>query len=100
MKTATTNAIVKPSAFKLLSGEANHASYVWRSEVAKRSFCKRCGVQCFGSGHLDALGGDFVSVNLNCLDGVDVNALKIVHWDGRHDNWQAGARATHWPLSA
>jgi len=100
MKTASTNAIVKPNAFTLLSDEAKLSSYVWRSETAKRSFCKRCGVHCFGRGHLEQLGGDFVSVNLNCLDDADVNLLKVVHWDGRHDNWQAGPRPEPWPVQA
>jgi hypothetical protein len=44
------------------------------------------------------LGGDFVSVNLNCIDGFDASQTKLVHWDGRHDNWSAGTRATPWPI--
>jgi len=45
------------------------------------------------------VGGDYVSVNLNCLDDIDPSALAIVHWDGRHNNWQAGPRPTPWPIS-
>jgi hypothetical protein len=56
-----------------------------------------CGVHCFARGHLDVLGGDYVSVNLNALDGVDVDDGKVVYWDGRHDNWQAGPRNKPWP---
>jgi hypothetical protein len=37
-------------------------------------------------------------VNLNCLDDADPNALKVAHWDGRHDNWQAGPRDAPWPM--
>jgi len=100
MKIAQTGLIVKPSAFKLLSGEESLERYSWGMKVSTRHFCKHCGVHCIGVGHLKELGGDFVSVNLNCLDDFDVNALSVVHWDGRHNNWMAGPRSTPWPLEA
>jgi hypothetical protein len=65
-----------------------------------RAICARCHSYCFGKGHLDMLGGDFVSVNLNCIDGFDVSKTELVHWDGRHDNWQAGPRPSPWPVAA
>ena len=34
----------------------------------------------------------------NALDGVDPHTLPLRHWDGRHDNWQAGSRDQQWPL--
>jgi len=34
------------------------------------------------------------SDNLNCLDDVDPNALKL----GHHDNWRAGVRDQPWPI--
>jgi hypothetical protein len=97
-KTGTTGTNVKPEAFTLLAGEEALSAYEWGHRVSRRFFCKHCGVQVFARGHLDVLGGDFVSVNLNCLDDVDPGALKVVYWDGRHDNWQAGPRETPWPV--
>lgn len=99
-KIASIGAIVKPAAFTLLSGEDSLSSYEWGAKVARRRFCKHCGVHCFGQGHLDVLGGDFVSINLNCLDDFDLSRIKLSYWDGRHDNWQAGMRSTPWPISA
>jgi hypothetical protein len=55
-------------------------------------------VHCFGSGHLAELGGDFVSINYNTLDDVDPLDVKVSYWDGRHDNWQAGARDNPWRI--
>jgi hypothetical protein len=97
---AQTGAIVHPSAFRLLSGEESLSRYQWGAQISTRHFCKHCGIHCFGQGHLAEIGGDFVSVNLNCIDDLDVNELKIVYWDGRHDNWQAGPRSTPWPRSS
>jgi len=99
-KTAVTGAIVKPHAFRLVTGEDRRGSYRWGHQVSTRFFCRHCGIHCYGAGHLAEIGGDFVSVNLNCLDDFDVNVLDVVHWDGRHDNWEGGPRSTPWPLLA
>jgi hypothetical protein len=99
-KTAVTGAIVKPDAFRLVAGQDSLGGYQWGAKVSTRHFCKRCGIQCFGAGYLEVIGGDFVSVNLNALDDFDVSLLDIVHWDGRHDNWMNGPRSTPWPLLA
>ncbi|HUS33095.1 MAG TPA: GFA family protein [Kofleriaceae bacterium] len=94
-----TGVIMKPDAFRLLSGEGDLSGYVWGGKISTRHFCKHCGVQCFGKGHLDVLGGDFVSVNVNALEGVEVHEVPLIHFDGRHDNWQAGARDKPWPIA-
>jgi hypothetical protein len=97
-KVGGTGAIVKPDAFHLVEGEESLGEYRWGAKISTRFFCKACGVHCFGRGHLDVLGGDYVSVNLNTLDDVDLLGVKVVHWDGRHDNWMAGPRDAPWPL--
>lgn len=90
--------IVKPAAFRLLTSEGHLSYYEWASKVAKRYFCKTCGVHVFGKGHLEQIGGDFVSINFNTLDDIDPIDVKVTYWDGRNDNWQAGDRETPWPL--
>jgi hypothetical protein len=40
-----------------------------------------------------------VSVNWNCLDAIDVSKVRIVYWDGRHNNWASGPRNEPWPSS-
>lgn len=99
-KIASVGAIVTPSAFVLVSGEDSLSTYEWGGKIGQRKFCKHCGVHCFAPGHLDVLGGDYVSVNLNCLDDFDLSAAKLAYWDGRHNNWQAGPRPAPWPVSA
>ena len=66
-----TGGIVKPAAFKLLSGEADTSTYEWGAKIARRHFCKHCGVHCFAKGFLAEVGGDYVSINLNTLDDID-----------------------------
>jgi hypothetical protein len=97
-KVGTLGAIVKPDAFKLLAGEEHLSTYEWGAKISKRFFCKHCGIHCFGRGYLAEVGGAYVSVSYNCLDGVELGDLKVAYWDGRHDNWYAGTRDTPWPI--
>jgi hypothetical protein len=99
-KIGAPGANVKPSAFSLLSGKESLSEYQWGPKISRRFFCKQCGIHCFARGHLAELGGDYVSVNFNCLDDIDLVDVKLTYWDGRHNNWEAGSRGTPWPISA
>ena len=90
-------AIVKPEAL-VVRGEEHCATYRWGGMTATRYFCKHCGVTCFLRGHLDVLGGDYVSVSLDALDDIDPSEVTVAYFDGRHDNWMAGTRPTPWPI--
>jgi hypothetical protein len=97
-KTAIMGSIVKPEAFRLLAGEESLGEYVWGGKISRRFFCTHCGIHCFARGYLEVVGGDYVSINLNTLDGVDPAALPVIYWDGRHNNWEAGPRPSPWPV--
>src|SRR4051812_19733457 len=90
--------IVKPEAFELLAGEESLSAYEWGGKVSRRYFCKHCGVHCFARGHLAEIGGDFVAICFNTVDGIEFRDLKVVYWDGRNNNWEAGPRDTPWPI--
>ena len=99
-KLGATGVVLKPSAFRLVSGEGSLSSYGKDDSPNRRYFCKHCGIVLFGKGDLPQLGGAFVSVNVNSLDDVELSTLQIGYWDGRHDNWEAGPRPTPWPVFA
>jgi hypothetical protein len=88
----------KPAQLRVLAGEATMGLYEWGMKVGQRYFCKTCGAHPFSRGNLPQLGGAFVSINVNCLDDVDPSTLTVRHWDGRHNNWQAGMRDERWPF--
>lgn len=90
-KTRAWLAMVKPGAFKLVSGESELSDYQFGSNSMHHLFCRTCGVRPFGKGHLDVLGGDFYAVNVACLDGVDPRELaeaKVRYSNGMNNDWQ------------
>jgi hypothetical protein len=81
---------VKPGAFRLIAGEDALSDYQFGTHSMHHLFCRHCGIRPFGRGHVDALGGDFVSINLACLDDVDPGELiaaPVRMMDGRNNNW-------------
>lgn len=89
-KSRAWNAMVKPDAFKLLTGEAVLGDYQFNTLQGHNHFCRTCGVQVFARGDIPEVGGAFVTVKLATLDGVsdeELAACPIVYADGRANNW-------------
>jgi len=68
-------ALIKPSAFRLLSGDSDLADVQFGPMVGCNRFCRYCGIRTFGRGHLAKLGGDFYAINLATVDD-SVDALQ------------------------
>lgn len=81
--------MAKPAAFRLLAGETDLVK--WRPAKGPGGFCKHCGVAAFAFGDAAEWNdGDYVSVNVACLDGLTpemLEAIPIVYLDGLHNTW-------------
>lgn len=77
--------IVPKSRFRLLSGEADLATYTFNTHVARHRFCKHCGIKPF---YIARSNPDGIDVNANCLEPRPTD-MTIVDFDGR--NWEQHA---------
>jgi hypothetical protein len=97
-KTRAWSATVKPSAVRVLEGEESLSDYRFGTNRVHHFFCRHCGVRPFAKGTVDPLG-EFYSLALHCIDGVDPEDLLAapVHYsDGRRDDWgRAPAEVRH-----
>lgn len=65
--------------------------FILRDPDHHQLFCTRCGVHCFHKLRKEILGGEFWSVQISCLDGVDpdeIREFKVRYSDGRNDNYR------------
>lgn len=83
--------IVPASRFRLLQGQDAITTYTFNTGVAQHLFCKQCGVKSF---YVPRSNPDGFSVNVRCLDNVELSDVSIEAFDGR--NWEnAGASLAH-----
>ena len=89
-KTRNWNVIVKPDAFRLLSGEQSLSDYQFGSNQGHHLICKTCGVRTFERGYVEQIGGHFVSIKLGSLDDADAVELAeapVKYSNGRDNAW-------------
>jgi hypothetical protein len=66
----------------LLTSEDNLSTYTFNKHVIKHRFCKACGIHPFAEG-TDPKGNKTAAINIRCLEGIDLEALPVQHFDGR-----------------
>ena len=80
--------VVPPEQFELLQGEGAITTYTFGSGVARHTFCGTCGIHAFYTPRSEP---DKVSVNVRCLEGIDVSQLQPSRlFDGQ--NWEQAMR--------
>jgi hypothetical protein len=55
--------------------------YQFNRGAIHHPFCKTCGIESYAYGKSQG-GRDMVMLNVRCLDGVDVDHLKLKKFDG------------------
>jgi hypothetical protein len=73
---------VGPEAMQLNTPDGNAASYRFNRHVINHRFCATCGIHTHGEG-VDPAGNRVVAINLRCLEGIELEAIPVHHYDGR-----------------
>ena len=70
------------SQFALRSGTDDLSDYLFNKKTIHHLFCRQCGVASYARGTAPD-GSEIIAINVRCLDGVDVGALKTTPFDGK-----------------
>lgn len=75
-------AFAPEAALTLEKGEDALTDYRFNKRVIAHLFCSTCGISSFGRGAMPD-GTKMVAVNVRCLDGIDLDAVKRKPFNGR-----------------
>jgi hypothetical protein len=81
-KTGTVLTFVPAARFELVRGQDALADYQFGKKRIHHLFCSRCGIRSFARG-TGPDGREMVAVNVRCLEGADMGAVKVEPFDGR-----------------
>jgi hypothetical protein len=83
-KSGAIMAFVPGSQLRQTAGHDALIDYQFGKKSIHHTFCRTCGVRCFSTGS-GSDGAEWSSVNVRCLDGVDVHTLTITQqYDGKN----------------
>lgn len=68
--------------FKLIAGQDELKDYQFNKHIIHHYFCGNCGVESFGAG-IGPDGKEMRAINARCLEGVEVESLKLTPFNGR-----------------
>jgi hypothetical protein len=73
---------VTPENFKVVSGGEGLDDYQFNKKVVHHFLCPDCGIESFARGKAPD-GKEMVAINVRCLDGVEIGAIKLTPFNGR-----------------
>ena len=80
-RTGTLMWFVGRAQLRLHTPDDTLATYLFNRHVIRHRFCPVCGIHPFGE-DTDPAGRAMAAVNIRCLDGVDLDAVPVQHYDG------------------
>jgi hypothetical protein len=66
---------------KLLTPKERMSTYTFNKHVIKHHFCPTCGIHPLAEAK-DRSGRPMAAINVRCLEGVDLESLKVKPFDG------------------
>ena len=73
---------VPRASFSLLTPEEAASTYLFNKHLIRHRFCPTCGIHPYAEG-TDPQGNAMAAINLRCIEGIDLDTVKVTHHDGR-----------------
>ncbi|GHD64581.1 hypothetical protein GCM10007164_00460 [Luteimonas padinae] len=70
------------AALTLSTPESALGTYTFNRNAIRHHFCPTCGIAPFSEGVDPRSGAEMAAVNLRCVPGIDLSALKVTPVDG------------------
>jgi hypothetical protein len=67
---------------RLLTSQADTATYTFNKHRIKHHFCKICGIHPYAES-VDREGHPMAAINVRCLPDVDLASVPVKHFDGK-----------------
>ncbi len=67
---------------RLRTDDSALATYTFNKHRIQHRFCADCGIHPYGEA-VDPKGNHMAAINIRCLEGVDLDAIPLQHFDGR-----------------
>ena len=59
------------------------STYLFNHHVIKHRFCPVCGIHPYAEAVNPKTGAPTAAINLRCIEGIDLDKVPVVHYDGR-----------------
>jgi hypothetical protein len=73
---------VPKTQFKLTTPDEDASTYLFNKHAIRHRFCATCGIHPFAEATNPKTGAPTAAINVRCLEGVDLDKLKVVQYDG------------------
>ena len=67
---------------QLLTPAEKLGTYTFNKHVIQHRFCPTCGIHTYGEANGQD-GKPMAAINLRCIEGIDLDAIPVQHYDGR-----------------
>jgi hypothetical protein len=73
---------VPKAQFTLKTPEDAASTYLFNKHAIRHRFCANCGIHPYAEAVHPKTKQPTAAINLRCLEGVDLDTIKVVHFDG------------------
>ena len=74
---------VPKTQFQLTTPDEAAGTYLFNKHAIRHRFCPSCGIHPYAEADHPKTGLPTAAINIRCIEGIDLDQIKVVHVDGR-----------------